>query len=105
MILAFMLLTLASPFIFLVNTLRRVTNKDRLSRYFYNIAIGLDQLGGCLLYNQVDWTISSWTYIQSQKHKEHYYFMRFIDFFFGKDHCYNSFLNETKVHKQGVDNV
>ena len=25
--------------------------------------------------------------------------------FFGKDHCYNSFLNETKVHEQGVDNV
>lgn len=105
MLLAFVLLTLAGPFIFIVNTLRRVTNKDRLSRYFYNIAIGLDQLGGCLLYNQVDWTVSSWTYIQSQKHKEHYYFMRFIDFFFGKDHCKKSYEHEIKVHKEDLENV
>lgn len=79
-----------------------IVKRDRAG-YLKNIAIGIDQLGGSVIYNQPDWTVSSWTYYKAmiQQSKLHIYFMLFIDFFFGKDHCYKSYLNEVdNLHRQ-----
>lgn len=90
MIMAFIILVIVSPFVFIVN-LFRYDLKD----YFYTIAIGLDQLGGSILYNEEDWTVSSYTYyLCARGNKYCCYFMKFIDWFFGEGHCENSFFNE-----------
>jgi len=107
LIIAIILFVLISPIAFTVNILRKLSNTKELSNYLFTIAIGIDQLGGSILYTQPDWTVSSWTYIQSKNHKEHYYFifMKLIDFFFGKDHCKKSYEHEIKVHKEDLENV
>ena len=97
MLLAFVLLTFFAPFVFAVQIFRKIWFKESLSDYFRTIAIGLDQLGGSLIYSQEDWTISSYTYYLSQKgNKYAYFFMQFINFFFGKEHCKKSYENEKK---------
>ena len=95
MILALFLLLLISPFIFIINLFLQDNKK-----YFFAIAIGLDQLGGSILYCQPDWTVSSWTYYLStyKKSKHARYFMYLIDFLFGKDHCKRSFEWESKYN-------
>jgi hypothetical protein len=98
-----LLVTLFLP-IFFSNLLIRIFRKKDISNYILNVAIGLDQLGGSVLYNQPDWTVSSWTYIQSKKHIEHKIFMHFIDFFFGKNHCYNSYINEVNEFRNYIQN-
>lgn len=66
-----------------------------LPTYFKAVAVGVDQLGGSILYKQPDWTVSSWTYIRAQQSSlPHIIFMKFIDLLFGKDHCYNSYVKE-----------
>jgi hypothetical protein len=99
LLVAIILFVLFAPVAFLVNIIR----KPNRAEYLFNIAIGIDQLGGSVLYNQPDWTVSSWTYYQSSKHKEHYYFMKLIDSLFGKDHCYKSFVNEMKEFKKAIE--
>ncbi len=74
-----------------------------LKRYFFIIAIGIDQLGGSILYMQPDWTISSWTWIRaSQGSKYHKYFMNIIDFFFGENHCAKAYIKEMQIHQNMV---
>jgi hypothetical protein len=96
-----LLVTLFLP-IFFSNLLIRIFRKKDISNYILNVAIGLDQLGGSVLYNQPDWTVSSWTYIQSKKHYTHKLFMSFIDFFFGERHCEKSYITEKKIFKEYI---
>ena len=93
MIIALVLVVVFSPIVFLV----RVLASEDLAYYFYAIAVGLDQLGGSILYEQPDWTVSSWTYyLCSKGNKCACWFMKFIDFIFGKEHCKKAFLDESK---------
>jgi len=101
LLVAIILFIIISPIAFIVNFIR----KPNKAEYLFNIAIGIDQLGGSILYNQPDWTVSSWTYYQSNRHKEHYYFMKLIDLLFGKDHCRKSYVYEKLTHKKVLENV
>jgi hypothetical protein len=98
MVLALVLVTILSPFIFIFQLARKLVLKESLSEYFKTIAIGLDQVGGSLIYAQEDWTISSYTYyLGVVKGNEYaYWFMCVIDLLFGKNHCQDSFFIEKK---------
>lgn len=100
-LIAFILLIILGPIAFIANLIFRKNKAD----YLFNIAIGIDQLGGSILYNQPDWTVSGWTYHQFNKtgHLEYYIFMRLIDFFFGKDHCKEAYYNELSLFKHYVE--
>lgn len=94
MTIAVMLFILIAPIAFIIGLL-----VYKLSNYFYVIAIGIDQLGGSILYKQPDWTVSSWTWIKVKNNsKFHKYVMVIIDFFFGKDHCKRAYNEEMEIH-------
>ena len=102
MILAFVLVTLFGPFVFIFN----LFYQKNLKQYFYTIAVGLDQLGGSLLYNEEDWTVSSYTYCLCMFNKPFACgFMKFINFFFGKDHCEKAFEHEYRKMSKEIKNV
>lgn len=89
---AILLALIIIPISFIYNI---IVKKDK-AKYIFNIAIGIDQLGGSVIYNQPDWTVSSWTYYKAeiQLSNIHKYFMRVIDLFFGKRHCFYAYNNE-----------
>ncbi len=90
MLIAFILVVTLSPIVFIVNLFRY-----NLKEYFYTVAIGLDQLGGSILYNEEDWTVSSYTYMLAcEGNRRAELFMKFIDFIFGDGHCEKSFFKE-----------
>jgi hypothetical protein len=95
----FLALTLFIP-VLIINSIIILFKGKSLKEYFLISAIGIDQAFGSILYKQPDWTVSSWTYIQSYKHKEHKIFMKVIDFFFGKNHCFLSYMHESNYHKE-----
>ena len=98
MVIAFILVVLLSPFVFIIGLF---IYRKNLADYFYTIAIGLDQLGGSILYNEEDWTVSSWTYyLCQQDNKYACWFMKFIDFIFGEKHCKRAFNNEINLSKK-----
>jgi len=97
LIFAWVVVTLLSPFIFFINVFRFY---NKLSRYLWTISIGLDQLGGSILYNEEDWTVSSYTYYLCEYKHEFCWFMKFINFLFGKDHCKNSYEWEKDENKK-----
>ena len=94
MIIAFIIVVIFGPIVFVLNCILR---KDK-KKYFFAVAIGLDQLGGSILYSRPDWTVSSWTYYLAEyrNRKPAKIFMKFIDSIFGKNHCKNSFNWEKK---------
>jgi len=96
MFFALIVTTAGSIVVFPIQLVRKSILKHSLSEYFKTIAIGLDQLGGSVLYNQEDWTVSSFTYFLCTYKQNKYAcaFMKFIDLFFGNDHCRKSFENE-----------
>ncbi len=66
-----------------------------VSRLWWNTAIGLDQLGGAILYGEPDWTISSRTYFLAKNgNKYAKWFEAVIDFIFGEGHCRHSYYHE-----------
>ncbi len=80
LLLAFMVLTLVAPIVFVVKTIATAYNEAKVSgikqawesvaKYFYNIAVdGLDQLGATILYKTKDLTISSQTFILCKRGK------------------------------------
>ena len=91
LLLATILFLIASPFVFIYNTIR-LWKTD----YWLQVAIGIDQLGGSLLYNEQDYTISSYTFYLCRFYKKFCWFEKFINFFFGKGHCERSFRDEQK---------
>ena len=73
-----------------------------VSEYFITVAIGFDQAGGSVLYEEEDYTISSYTYMMCQKGK-YCWFMQLIDFLFGKEHCKRSYISEqNKIRKEAT---
>lgn len=78
--------------------------KFQIKEYLFTIALGIDQLGGSVLYNKKNWTVSGWTYVlagraRRGKRKAIYIsFERFINFLFqDPTHCYNAYLWDLKV--------
>lgn len=95
MLLALIVMVLVTLPLIVINLIRKVYRRENIQAYFHTIAIGFDQAGGSILYGQEDWTVSSWTYRLSAKGNGYAaWFMRFIDFFFGRDHCKESFMHE-----------
>ena len=86
------LAVLALPLITLLIPIGFVLRKFD-TEYLKTVAIGIDQYGGSVLYNQENFTVSSYTYLLCRKknNKLACYFMKFIDLLFGKDHCMKSF--------------
>ncbi|WP_201353808.1 hypothetical protein [Hydrogenimonas urashimensis] len=95
-IVAFVLATLLTPVVVPLNVMRHLWRGTSLGRYFKTAAIGFDQAGGSILYSQEDYTISSYTYYLAiyKGNRQAQWFLRFIDFVFGENHCKNSFENE-----------
>lgn len=100
MLIAIVIISVVSAPMILLNTIRKVYRCESIKDYFFTIAIGFDQAGGSILYEQEDWTVSSWTYYLSRCGNTHaLYFRKFIDLIFGVDHCKNSFFKEAEQLK------
>ena len=102
MFVALALTILLTPAIWLAQHIRYPLIGRPLTRLWWDTAIGLDQLGGAILYGEPDWTISSRTYwlghlalgVSSRTRALARAFERVIDFFFGMGHCARSYDNE-----------
>ena len=97
LIVAIGLFILITPFAIVFRLIRAVKFKESISDYLFTIALGIDQLGAAILYQKENWTVSSYTYLLCVKGKKFACkFMKLIDLFFGKEHCKQSFINESK---------
>lgn len=97
LLIAIVLFLPTAPIVFLINSIR-FFNHD----YWLQVAIGIDQLGGSILYNEEDWTISSYTHLLCSVCKKYCWFEKFINFWFGKGHCAKSYKHEKrKIVKEG----
>jgi len=84
-----------TPFVFVFKLLYKIVTGQSIAEYLHTISVGLDQLGGSVLYEQEDWTISSYTYYLCRKgNTTACKFEKFINFFAGKEHCKHSFYKE-----------
>lgn len=98
--------TIAIPVI-VINLIRHLYMKIDIYEYIHAILIGLDQVGGSILYGTKDFTISSYTYILHKKGvTQATFFMRFIDLLIGKitskdSHCERAYKHEHKQHLSG----
>ena len=92
---ALALMLLLGPLVWLVQHIRYPLIGRPLTRLWWDTAIGLDQLGGAILYGEPDWTISSRTYWLARRgNRWAQRFERLIDCLFGTDHCARSYDNE-----------
>ncbi len=101
MLIAMIVVFLASVPTIIGNTLRKLYRKEKIKEYFKTVALGFDQVGGSILYGQEDWTVSSWTFYLWRKSEginlSAYYFMRFINtLFMDQKHCEDSFYGEAQ---------
>ena len=95
-VIAYILVVFVAPLVFLIMA---IFVKDKES-YFRSVALGLDQVGGSVLYAKEDWTVSSWTHYLCVTKKNHICkFELLINVLFGKEHCIKSYLNEQKELK------
>jgi len=95
MVVAIILIIILAPFAFIMQAVRLLIMGKPIRSLFWNVAIGLDQLGGSILYLEPDWTVSSRTYwLRVKGNKYALYFEKFINVFFGKGHCEISYINE-----------
>jgi len=95
MLVAVVIIVIAAPLVFVLQALRHLIMRKPLGKLFWNVAIGLDQLGGSIIYLEPDWTVSSRTcWLRAKGNVYAMYFERFIDFFFGLNHCAESCKNE-----------
>lgn len=102
MLLAALLFCVLGPLAWLLQHIRYPLIGRPLSRLYWDTAIGIDQLGGAILYGEPDWTISSRTYwlahrateVAPQARRYAKWFERLIDAFFGEGHCRRSWENE-----------
>ena len=91
-IIGYTLFIVLSPFIFIVNLLRKKVNYAKIA------TLGIDQAGGSIIYGELDWTISSYTYYKCT-HGSYCWLMKAIDFVFGRGHCLTSFNNERRSNE------
>ncbi len=84
--------------IILIQSIRKAIKKESISQYLFSILLGVDQLGGSIIYGLEDWTISSVAHFDA-KNNHNKWFERFINtlFFWEKEHCKNSFEKEYTV--------
>jgi len=95
MLIACFLVVVLCPIVFLAQHIRYPLRGMKITQLYWNTAIGLDQLGGSILYGQPDWTVSSRTwFLANQGHRWAQRFMSVIDAFFGQEHCKNSYAHE-----------
>jgi hypothetical protein len=96
-VLALIGLILIGSLVFLVQLVRIPLRKESLKKYFLTLAIGMDQLGGSLVYRLEDWCISSVAYYDATFLKKNIWFVKVINFMFNdKEHCKNSYVKEFK---------
>jgi len=103
LIIAAALFVLIAPLAFILQTSRfAILHKD-VGQFFFNVAIGIDQVGGSIIYNEQDWTVSSCTGFHAARgNKYAQRFEQVINFLFGKNHCYNAFLWESDKNKEKI---
>jgi len=96
-----------TPIVLLVNIIRKHYRNKDVASYLKDCAIGYDQAGGSILYQQENFTISSYTYFLCYYKNNKYacMFMRLIDFIFGKAHCKNSYYWEIKKDKNDLRSI
>jgi len=101
-VLAYILVVLLTPLVFVINLVRKLILKHDIKEYIRTAAIGFDQAGGSILYNQENFTVSSYTYhlCAHENNRWACFFEKFINFFFGKDHCKESYEHEVLEDKQ-----
>ena len=107
MLIAFFGVALLSPIVFVANIVRKAILGHSIASYFHTIAVGLDQLGGSVIYAQEDWTISSYTYYlcRYRSNKAACIFQKLIDLVFGDGHCERSFKKELHEFKTRTKDI
>ena len=102
MLLAFVLSVIFFIPAIIYGILHTLFTKESFSKWCFAVAIGLDQLLGSIIYAQPDWTVSSYTYylVEIKHRKWARRFMKIINFFFGKNHCEQSYYWETTSEKE-----
>lgn len=82
---------------------RKLYRRESLHEYLYTIAIGIDQLGGSIIFNEPDYTISTMLYVYSEKgNKYARKAMKLLDFIAeklgdGPKHCKKSHEWEMRI--------
>jgi len=95
MMVAVVLTLLIAPIAWVMQHIRYPLIGRPLPMLYWDTAIGLDQLGGAILYGEPDWTISSRTYwLANRGNRWARGFEQFINLFFGAGHCQKSYQNE-----------
>jgi len=101
MLFALAVMLTLGPIVWLIQHIRYPLIGRPLSRLYWDTAIGLDQLGGAILYGEPDWTVSSRTYWLAHVHRGHplerrlaLAFEWLIDGLFGRGHCRRSYEHE-----------
>lgn len=95
MLVAIVIMVVMALPLLIAQIIRHLFMHKPLSDLWWTTAIGLDQLGGSILYGEPDWTVSSRTYwLRVNGNKYAAWFERFVNFLFGKNHCENSYNNE-----------
>ena len=110
-ILATTLVVAFAPSLFVLQTLRTIWRNESVVDYFKTVALGLDQLGGSIIYKEEDWTISSMSYSKATIDAESHaiIFMKIIDmlgFVFAgeREHCKKSHENEVVKMMRDIEN-
>lgn len=104
MMFALIVIVLAAPIALAVQIIRMVVMRESLAKLFFAVAIGLDQLGGSIIYLEPDWTVSSRTYfLRVSGNKYAAVFENVINNIFGDKHCENSFNKEFVEMKGAVE--
>lgn len=97
LILSITLVLILTPIVFSIQLIRKSFRKESLPEYFHVLAIGLDQLGGSIIYGYEDWCISSIAYYDASRGKN-IWFMKFINLLFqDPEHCKKSYEGEEAV--------
>jgi len=106
-LIAYIGVTLFTPIVIISNIIRKAYRRESISTYLKDCAIGFDQAGGSVLYQQENWTISSYTYFLCSYKNNKYacLFMKFIDMLFGTNHCRNSYHWEIKNDKEDLMSI
>lgn len=84
-----------------IQSIRFLALRKSLKDLWFTVAIGLDQLGGSVIYVEPDWTVSSCTgYYAMKGNKYALAFEKFVNLLFGKGHCRASYERECKLNKE-----
>ena len=96
MIVAIVIGIICMPVGFLFQLFRTaIMDNQHFADFWWAVAIGIDQLGGSIMYGEPDWTVSSRTFwLRRRGNKWAARFEKIIDFMFGKKHCEDAFKSE-----------